>query len=323
MLKKELPWLIYERFMASDGTKNPIPEDDVAITWNTSRNAYYADYFEWVYDAPGTELDGQTWKWAADAGTDDEWRFEEHAEQEWSYIDDASEDAVRTATLEKIATGETFQLRLQFAQKYSNPGQVQRMSGGERGCAHSHLRLWRLAAERSEPTLALEDDVQLCFERSGGLGTSNGGVFTERLAKIMAKIPDNWDVIYLGWGGWRHGHYRHWEAAAHEDPKTTGLFRRAEYIWTTVAYVISQAGAKKLLAAGPLNQPVDNFMAWEACQGRLNAYVALDTKDNDGTWSGGIADQLDFQGDSDIQKSDGGHQGDDEKERFRENLYFA
>merc|ERR1711957_1165039 len=90
--------------------------------------------------------------------------------------------------------------------------------------------------------------------------------------------------------------------------------RKAEYVWTTVAYVISQAGAKKLLAAAvPMNQPVDNFMAWEASQGRLKSYVALDEGDDDGLWAGGIVDQVDFQGDSDIQKSDGGVQGDDYK----------
>merc|ERR1719149_301254 len=38
------------------------------------------------------------------------------------------------------------------------------------------------------------------------------------------------------------------------------------------------------------------------------------TFDNDGTWAGGIVDQNDFQGDSDIKKSDGGVQGDDAAE---------
>jgi len=54
-------------------------------------------------------------------------------------------------------------------------------------------------------------------------------------------------------------------------------------------------------------------MAWEASQGRLNAYVVLDEGDTDYTWAGGIVDQFDFQGDSDITKSDGGLQGHDEK----------
>jgi len=319
MLKKELPWLEFERFLASDGTQNPIPEEDIAAEWNTCRNAGFADYYEWVYDAPGSDLDGKFWEWSCEAQDEtDDYTFKEHSEEEFSYITHVPcehDETARTGILFKKATKESFKVRLQFAREWANPGKVQRMSGGERGCAHSHLRLWRLAAERSEPTLCLEDDVQLCFNRSGNLGLSSGKVFTQRLRSILQHVPSDWDVIYLGWGGWRGGHYRHWKADAYENPETDGLFRRAEYIWTTVAYVISQAGARKLLAAGvPLNQPVDNFMAWEANQGRLNSYVALDTKDDDNTWSGGIADQLDFAGDSDIKKSDGGHQGDDEKE---------
>merc|ERR1719484_91717 len=83
--------------------------------------------------------------------------------------------------------------------------------------------------------------------------------------------------------------------------------RKAEYVWTTVAYVISQAGAKKLLAAA---KPLDEFMAAEACQGRLKSFVAVDKGDCDEEWAGGLVDQFDFQGDSDIKKSDGGVQGD-------------
>jgi len=316
MLKKETPWLDFVAFAASDGTKNPIPEEEVSATWNTSCNAHFADYYEWVYDAPGNPLHGTQWKWACDADSDETWKFEEnlHDGEEWSYIHHAGEKIVRTATVEKIATKETFNLKLQFAEKYKNPGVEARMSGGERGCAHSHLRLWRIAAESPLPTLALEDDVTVTFARSGGKGKANGKVFTERLGLALKHAPIDFDVIYLGWSGWRGGHYRHWTSVS-EDSLRKKFMRPAEYVWTTVAYVISQAGAKKLLAAAqPLTQPVDNFMAWEASQGRLNAYVAIDAGDDDGTWAGGIVDQVDFQGDSDIQKSDGGHQGDDEKQ---------
>jgi GR25 family glycosyltransferase involved in LPS biosynthesis len=316
MLKKETPWLSFEAFPASDGTKNPIPEEEVAATWNTSCNAVFADYYEWVFDAPGNDLNGTMWKWACEADSDEVWKFEEHLHdgEEWSYIHHAGEKIVRTATVEKIATKETFKLKLQFAEKYKNPGQIQRMSGGERGCAHSHLRLWRIAAESPLPTLALEDDVTVTFDRSGGKGKASGKVFTERLGLALKHAPADFDVIYLGWSGWRGGHYRHWTSVA-EDSTRKKYMRPAEYVWTTVAYVISQAGAKKLLAAAqPMTQPVDNFMAWEASQGRLKSYVAIDAGDDDGTWAGGIVDQVDFQGDSDIQKSDGGHQGDDEKQ---------
>jgi len=313
MLRKELPWLEYEHFKASDGSKQPIPEEDIAMTWNTSRNAHYADYFEWVFDAPGTERQGKQWKWACDAADDDEWKFKEDCEEEWSYVDCANETITRTATVENKASGEIFKLKLQFANQYLEPGLVQKMSGGERGCAHSHFRLWKVAADRTEPTLALEDDAQIVFDRTGGNGMSSGKVFTARLVAALKRAPKDFDVIYLGWSGWRGGHYRRRDENDGEDEESRKFIRKAEYVWTTVAYVISQAGAKKLLAAaGPMNQPVDNFMAWEASQGRLNSYVCVDEGDEDGTWSGGIVDQYDFQGDTDITKSDGGHQGDDE-----------
>jgi len=42
--------------------------------------------------------------------------------------------------------------------------------------------------------------------------------------------------------------------------------------------------------------------ALEASQGKLKSFVALDAGDEDSTWAGGIVDQFDFQGDSDIKK---------------------
>jgi hypothetical protein len=88
-----------ERFLASDGTKNPIPEEDVALKWNTKCNANFADYYEWVFE------DGTTWMWAADAPEeDDKWKFQEDGEDEFMYIRDAptfDESPVRTGTVEK------------------------------------------------------------------------------------------------------------------------------------------------------------------------------------------------------------------------------
>merc|ERR1740123_700770 len=317
MLQMQAPWLTFEAFKASDGTRNPIPETEIATTWNTCRNAHFADYFEWVFDAPGTSLDNTVWKWAEDAGKEDpDWTFTEEGDEEWTYVHHAGDTSERFGTARKTATGEAFRVRLQFAQRYIDPGLEQRMSGGERGCAHSHLRMWRLAAERTEPTLVLEDDIQFCFTRSdSSLGEADGQVFTRRLALAMQHAPTDLDVLYLGWSGWRDGHNRHPKDSEEERPDADNYLRRVEYVWTTVAYVLTQSGAKKLLAAAKptINQPVDNFMAWEASQGRLNAYVVLDEGDSDWTWAGGIVDQFDFQGDSDITKSDGGHQGDDEK----------
>jgi len=198
--------------------------------------------------------------------------------------------------------------------QFEDPGVEYDLSAGERGCAHSHIRMWQRAAEAEGPTLILEDDVELVFKRTLGRGRmSNGKVFTERLNLAMAEAAKKKaDVLYLAWSGYRDGRYLHHKA---KPGKKSPIIRKSEYVWTTAAYVIWPEGAKKLLAAAtPMNQPVDNFMAWECREGRLDAYVILDEGDVDGnepTVSGGIAGQRDFTGDSDIKKSDGGDQGDD------------
>merc|ERR1719469_661504 len=128
------------------------------------------------------------------------------------------------------------------------------------------------------------------------------------------------DVLYLGWAGFRDGNYKHLKA---KPGKKSDLLRKAEYVWTTVAYVIWPAGAEKLLKqATPMNLPVDNFMGWECREGRLNSYVLLDDGDTNDTWAGGIVTQLDFIGDSDIKKSDGGDQGDDPTAYLAKKLDF-
>lgn len=296
MLKKETPWLPYERFSASDGSKIEIPEKEVCTIWNTKHNAEYGDYDEWVFDAPGTPLDGVHWKWPDQVGEDDpEWNFTEGE-------GDGEGEA------ERISTKERTKVKKVFAERFKDPGQVQRMSGGERGCAHSHRRIWELIAERQSPTLVLEDDAQFVFDRSDSeLGQFSGKLFAERLSSAMKEVPADFDIMYLGWSGWRGGHFKLLEEEDEGDS-----IRKVEYVWTTVAYILTPSAAKKLLhSATPMNQPVDNFMAWEASQGRLKSFVVLDEGDDDGLWAGGIVDQVDFQGDSDIQKSDGGVQGDD------------
>mmetsp|Transcript_18297 Transcript_18297/g.40516 ORF Transcript_18297/g.40516 Transcript_18297/m.40516 type:complete len:368 (+) Transcript_18297:47-1150(+) len=240
MLKKELPWLKFQRFSASDGSQRVIPESEIAMKWNTKRNAIYGDYDE---------------------------------------------------------------------DKFRDPGVVYLLSKGERGCAHSHYRIWQEVAKRTTPLLVLEDDASFDFDRTGGKGKASGKVFSERLDAAMKNAPADIDVLYLGWSGYRQGNYLHFKEAR---GRKNQYLRRAEYVWTTIAYVLWPHAAKKLLkAAMPMDQPVDNFMAWENRENRLKSYVVIDEGDGDSEWAGGVVDQLDFQGDSDIQKSDGGDQGHD------------
>jgi len=264
MLRRELPWLQYEFFPATDGKVDVIPDDEVSQSWNTKRNALYGTY-EDVFDNDGTT-------------------------------------------------------QLHSAKDFEDPGVVYKLSPGERGCAHSHRRMWVRAAQAEGPTLILEDDVEVVFERTGG-GMSSGTTFTTRLELAMREAEGvQMDVLYLGWAGFRDGNFKHHECTG----STNTVVRKAEYVWTTVAYVIWPAGAKKLLErAAPMDQPVDNFMAWEAREGRLASYVALDEGDTDDTYAGGIVDQVDFTGDSDIKKSDGGHQDDDPTEHLTERAQDA
>jgi len=253
MFKKQCPWLEFEKFRASDGKNDDIPETEVTATWNTANNALYGEY--------------------------------DHA-------------------------------------RFRHPGVEYKMSPGERGCAHSHYRIWKEAAEKNSPTLVLEDDASVVFERSGEKGAMDGKIFTKLLDKGLKACPDDIDVLYLGWSGYRQGNFKHLEEDEDDDfhGEKCKIIKRAEYVWTTIAYVLWPKGAKKLLDQGAVNQPVDNYMAWECREGRLNSFVLLDEGDNwdilgeDDDFAGGIVAQADFWGDSDIPKSDGGATYDDNLE---------
>jgi GR25 family glycosyltransferase involved in LPS biosynthesis len=255
MLAKELPWLEYEWFAATNGKTDRIPDSQVAHTWNTKANSNYGTY-EDVFDKD--------------------------------------------------------QVLLHSAQEFTDPGVEYLFSPGERGCAHSHYRCWERAAASDGPILILEDDLQVCFEHpehpKGAV--SNGTTFTARLELGMQEAKRREiDVLYLGWSGWKDGNNK-WgkPTRGRKNP----IVRKVEYVWTTVAYVIWPRGARRLLKrAKPMDQPVDNFMAWECREGRLEGYVLLDPADTDYTFTGGVARQTDFRNDTDIKKSDGGDQGHD------------
>lgn len=51
--------------------------------------------------------------------------------------------------------------------------------------------------------------------------------------------------------------------------------REAEYLWTTVGYVLWPSGARRLLEALPVDQPVDNFMSDLMSRGRLRGYAIV------------------------------------------------
>jgi len=125
------------------------------------------------------------------------------------------------------------------------------LSPGERGCAASHILAWRkcLASGSDRPLLVLEDDAAPMPDF--------GGI----LRRALAVLPGDAGVLYLGYSqaaGWRR--------------ELSAELVEAEYVWTTVGYLIWPAAARLLLSKLPVSQPVDNFMAQQCASGELKAY---------------------------------------------------
>jgi hypothetical protein len=127
------------------------------------------------------------------------------------------------------------------------------LSPGERGCAISHVRAWRHCIERAcgteRPLLVLEDDAAPTPE------------FTSSLERAMASTPADAHVLYLG-----YSQATEWRREVSKDVV------ESEYVWTTVAYILWPAGARALLDLLPVDQPVDNFMAYACARGAIKAY---------------------------------------------------
>jgi len=131
-----------------------------------------------------------------------------------------------------------------------------KMSGGERGCASSHIRAWRHCIEQSSasgqenrPLLVLEDDAEPTPE------------FAATIRRALADLPTDAHVLYLGYS-----------QAAEWRREVTADLVESEYVWTTVGYIIWPAGARILLSNLPVNAPVDNWMAGRCATHEIKAY---------------------------------------------------
>lgn len=140
------------------------------------------------------------------------------------------------------------------------------MTPSERGCAMSHVRVWREVVKRGLPSaLVLEDDALLVSK------------FKKKLAKITEELPNGeWDVLHLGF----------WLPGQHVQPPESSIVRRfpgvkdapdlfrPSYMWQTHCYLVSYSGAKKLLSWLPVDGPVDNYIAKHVLLGELVEFAA-------------------------------------------------
>uniref|UniRef100_A0A8C5KKJ7 Cerebral endothelial cell adhesion molecule n=1 Tax=Jaculus jaculus TaxID=51337 RepID=A0A8C5KKJ7_JACJA len=129
---------------------------------------------------------------------------------------------------------------------YQDPYSGRTLTKGEVGCFLSHYFIWEeVVARNLAQVVVFEDDVR--FESN----------FQRRLERLMEDISArelSWDLIYLG----------RKQVNTEEEVAVEGLpsLVVAGYSYWTLAYVLSLAGARKLLASQPLRRmlPVDEFL---------------------------------------------------------------
>lgn len=117
----------------------------------------------------------------------------------------------------------------------------------------SHIRAWRrcleLAGGSNRPLLVLEDDAAPTAD------------FASTLPRALQALPGDTHLLYLGYS----------QAADWRREVSPDLVE-AEYVWTTVAYMIWPAGARILLSLLPINEPVDNWMAAACASHKVKSY---------------------------------------------------
>ncbi|XP_069436162.1 inactive glycosyltransferase 25 family member 3 isoform X4 [Ovis canadensis] len=129
---------------------------------------------------------------------------------------------------------------------YQDPYSGRTLTKGEVGCFLSHYSIWEEVVTRGlAQVVVFEDDVR--FESN----------FKGRLEQLMEEVEAEklpWDLIYLG----------RKQVNPEEEAVVEGLPHLvvAGYSYWTLAYVLSLAGARKLLASQPLHRmlPVDEFL---------------------------------------------------------------
>jgi len=170
------------------------------------------------------------------------------------------------------------------------------MTPGMIGCFLSHRACWERCVEMDNgPIIVFEDDVVLADN------------FTAMLHAAMDELPDDWDVLLLGALGAVHPNYYffnglhafmagglRWPRGARQAfyGKKPVAVHTPLRPFGTHAYVISPAGAKKLLQAAPrANYHVD-VVAWGLRKLKLFAVHPLLAKQTHGdTTIGGMHDR--------------------------------
>lgn len=191
------------------------------------------------------------------------------AQLQKAHVDGVRLDAVWWKTL---ADSEQAQY---YSEEKNRQQYYQALVNGEKGCYASHICAWRALLDSDAPgMIVLEDDVTLHTDFSTVIGA-------------IARLPDNWDMIKLMG---RPGK----EKVLSAQPLAQGhdLIRYRRVPSFTAAYVISRAGAEKMLQTRvPFGRPIDIDLRfwWEngmRIYGVYPAIVELDETSQDTSIAG-------------------------------------
>ena len=143
-----------------------------------------------------------------------------------------------------ISTYSKFQVKQ--LEGYEDPYLKRPLKLGEIGCFLSHYFIWEeVVAKNYKQVIVLEDDVR--FKPN----------FKSHLAVTMREVQDlelDWDLIYVSR---KILHYKNEKWV----PLSSRLVK-PHYSYWTAAYLLSQSGARKLLAQQPLSKmmAVDEYL---------------------------------------------------------------
>ena len=85
--------------------------------------------------------------------------------------------------------------------------------------------------------------------------------FRRKVRKALMQVPSNWDILYLG--------YINESGLTH---RVTPILKKVKFVFGAYAYILRDTGLRKLIAALPIDRPIDNFLG-KLCEEKvLNAY---------------------------------------------------
>jgi len=164
-----------------------------------------------------------------------------------------------------------------YSRRITSPG-IRSMTHGEIGCALSHISIWRQLGE--DPTIGGEDCSVLILEDDAIFATYRGqSRFAKAFATTMKKIPDHWDILYLGFSSRGERQYVNASPVSTtvhtknkdilprsvrwEDPLDPEIkLYRPTYGFHTHAYAITKRAAKTLVQHHiPIQGPIDVWLA--------------------------------------------------------------